>query len=311
VFRGSGGVISNTGTVIRNRRCVISNKGKNILDSAAPGRYSPLEHIAKAVFGLSWREVTFAVYAAYYDCSGRDDDGARSVTVACWGASVEQWMTFETEWRAVLERYEVPYFRMAEFAHFQGPFAEWKDNEPRRRAFLNDLATVIDNTTQTGYAAYVPQAVFEGVDARLQLRETFYNAFVFAARRCTNHIYWWLEYPQGVSRRYWSNSIRHVFDQGDDWFGHLRVMLEEEGFTSPIPEQSWDDVAKNKRGVVQLQASDWLAYEAALAFAKMPFPKPARGSFRRLVWNRSILMEPYSDFMIELVAKERGVPPRQ
>src|SRR5260370_36682908 len=67
----------------------------------------------------------------------------RYTVVAGAVASVQDWLDFDGEWRAVLKENGVRYFRMSEFAHSVGPFSqEWKLNENVRQDFFRRLAHI-------------------------------------------------------------------------------------------------------------------------------------------------------------------------
>jgi predicted transcriptional regulator len=73
--------------------------------------------------GLGRRPMT--VLKGYFDDSGDDNNPAHqhnAFVLAGYVADVESWKTFETLWRAVLDKHQVPYSHMRELAHFRGPY---------------------------------------------------------------------------------------------------------------------------------------------------------------------------------------------
>ena len=107
--------------------------------------------------------------SCYFDASY---DSPPTVTVVSgWIASTAAWERFDTDWRILLARYEVPYFHMREFAHSVGPFASWKGEENKRANFLRNAVDIIRACALHGFACLVEHAPFNSVNAQYYLSE--------------------------------------------------------------------------------------------------------------------------------------------
>jgi hypothetical protein len=127
--------------------------------------FAPAEPLSITFFSAFVRPPGNALMAAlkgYFDESGKENDpqfADSAISVAGYVTTVDSWLEIETKWDAVLKRTEfaVPYLHMKEFAHSKpgSPFEEWKDDEPRRAAFLSALAQVIRQSDLVGVGAIV------------------------------------------------------------------------------------------------------------------------------------------------------------
>ena len=103
-----------------------------------------------------------AALKGYFDESGKEDDpqfATSAISVAGYVASADSWRDIEDRWQAVLNLpdFDVPYLHMKEFAHSKpgSPFESWKNDEPRRAAFIAVLAQVIRQSDLVGVGAIV------------------------------------------------------------------------------------------------------------------------------------------------------------
>jgi hypothetical protein len=98
------------------------------------------------------------VLKGYFDDSGDDSNPAlihNAFVLAGYVADVGSWKTFETLWRAVLDKHQVPYLHMRELAHFLGPYKKWKNDEDGRVAFISDLISVVSKSNLCGFGALI------------------------------------------------------------------------------------------------------------------------------------------------------------
>ena len=230
--------------------------------------YSATEHLARTLWlGKFLWSNRMAFYSAYFDESGvRQPEIGCILVVSGWIASVTQWEQFEFDWKLFLAKYDVPYLHMNEYAHSVGPFKKWegKGKEGTRRNFIGDAAEIIRNTIQAGFACGVSEQVFDQTDSVYELRSKFPNPYALAGRSCASLAVEW----QKKSNRGLSQEIRYVFEDGEQGKGGLFHAMTEviPAMPSPIfepgrdqkPSEKWPD---GRKGLVQLQAADFLAYE--------------------------------------------------
>jgi hypothetical protein len=188
----------------------------------------------------------------YGDGSG-SESGERATVVACFFNSAKNWDEFDRRWRALLERFQVPYLHMREFAHSVGPFTKWKGEEHLRREFLQEALNIIETTGCISFATLVDSDAFVDFERRHGQTRSINGAYVFAARVCLSKISGWCQH--GRLRK----PVEYIFEDGDANQNVLRAIMRQDGEPEPIfrPKISVDP----QRSIVPLQAADLLAYE--------------------------------------------------
>jgi hypothetical protein len=180
-------------------------------------------------------------------------------TVVCgWISSVESWDNFEVDWKLFLIKHDIPYFHMKEFAHSRGPFAKWKDQPERRKHFLRDAWDIIESRVRRGFVCGVWDVLYNRINRSYRLKENFKSPYALAGREAMD---WANRYARIAAR----DDVKCIFDHGGpDKGGLLRAADVAPKVSTPDFEPSRDieDRKKGKRrGVVQIQAADFLAYE--------------------------------------------------
>src|SRR5687768_9196303 len=99
---------------------------------------------------------------AYIDESGHSSDTA-FVTCAGLMAPEGRWLSFESEWKAILDRYKISTVHMRDFAHSRREFVGW--TEDSRRGLLSELITTITLCDATVFGAVMPMLVWNGMTA--------------------------------------------------------------------------------------------------------------------------------------------------
>jgi hypothetical protein len=247
--------------------------------------YSALEHLGRAVLGKRYSpETLFAMFTAYFDEAGGDDLGF--MFVAGYVASVEAWERFEVDWKLFLAKEHIPYLHMKEFSQSKGPFADWKDNESKRARFIGTAAEIINSHARRVFISVVSCKEFAEVNAMYALDQRFSSPYALAGRSCIAMADNWARNPKTRML-----DIEYVFEDGaPDKSGLVSSVEALPPFLpAPIfkpgrdekPSKNWP---KGKKGVVQLQAADYIAYEARkVAFNLVKGrPKVARKSLQAL-----------------------------
>jgi len=204
------------------------------------------------------------MFTCYFDASGGKD--LKVMIVSGWISEINQWELFEGDWRILLAHYDLPYFHMKEFAHSKGPFASWKGKEGQRSNFLRMAVDTIANRVHRGFTCVVEYESFYAIDAEYELSKEAGNPYSLAARDCMAHANLWLK----KSRR--GISVDYVFEDGDGGKGLLLDMIDRHnkvvtGFDTislPIFRPSRD--REGQKGIIQLQAADFAAYEWLKAY---------------------------------------------
>lgn len=256
---------------------------------------SALVHLGRALWGARYSpDKEFVLLTCYLDEAGGRQDG---FTVVCgWLSSVALWEQFEIDWKLFLISYKVPYFHMKEFAQSTGPFKKWKDAKLIRETFVRDALSIIRDRVQRWVLCYVHHRLFEMADARCMLTETLSSPYAVAGRACVAQVDLWSRKEANTSR-----DIKYVFeDGGPDKGGLMTAMDIPYRLPNPSFEPSRDMSDKRgvlRKGVVQIQAADLLAYELRKhrqEFALRSGRKP-RESFRGMLKVQGITMASFTE----------------
>lgn len=217
------------------------------------------------------------MFQSFFDESGGSDHGF--ITVCGWLSTVERWQGFESEWKAMLAHYDVPYFHMKELSQFRGPFAKWMRDRAEREEFFKDAARIIRDTVQIGFMCVVWYEAFRKVNERFHLKKHQRSPYAIAGRFCIARVN---QYVLGTGATL--RDVAYVFEDGGPDAGGLVDLAKRSNLKLPVFESSRDTEANF--ATVQLQAADYLAYEVRKAVVdhRDPFTKPEefRRSFQAL-----------------------------
>jgi hypothetical protein len=249
-------------------------KGKNILDESGQGgqtglwrehgssqaRDSVLEHLARTVCGASYSEATFVMLSAYFDESISQKDNC--LIIAGWLSDFKKWEIFEHDWKIFLAKYDVPYLHMKEYTQSKGPFSKWDGSnwEGTRRNFIHDAAKIVSACVAWGFSCFIPHFVFWRVNRHYELTQMFTSPYALAGWTAIAMV------NNGCERIGNTADIKYVFDDGGpDKAGPISSVEKTPVFQFPSFERSRDLIdyksGKVRKGLVQLQSADYLAYE--------------------------------------------------
>jgi hypothetical protein len=187
------------------------------------------------------------------DEAGGDDEG---FTVVCgWVSTVALWEQFEIDWKLFLASYKVDYFHMKEFSQSKGQFKKWKDKRLIRDRFMGDAAQIIMERVQSGILCNVHHTIFDRTDTSHELRRTLSSPYAMAGRACVAQV------DKDTGRK----DVEYIFEDGGPDKGGLHAAMNVEfKLPDPIfkPSRDLKDKRGNiRKGIVQLQAADYMAYE--------------------------------------------------
>jgi hypothetical protein len=171
-------------------------------------RYSPLQHLAMAVWMRKWPDGVMAMITAYFDASGCPND---TVAVSLGGlvSTAEKWIAFSDQWQECLDAFGVSSLHMKHFAHSTGEFSSWKNDEPKRRRFLSGLMYAIENHVEYSVASTVLMKDYRAIDKKYCL-SGFMRPYTFAASTCVGSII-----PWAAKSGYPADEIAYIFEKGD------------------------------------------------------------------------------------------------
>ncbi|MHB8753685.1 MAG: DUF3800 domain-containing protein [Candidatus Acidiferrales bacterium] len=210
-----------------------------------------------------------------------DESCGKGFTVICgWIAAVDEWDNFEVDWKLFLINYDVPYFHMKEFAQSTGPFAKWKATPNFRKRFLRDAWDIIRSRSRGGFACYVQDVLFNRTNRSYWLREKFPSHYALVGREC---IRWAHDYARDICEE-----VRCIFDDGGP---NKNELLGSVNIKPQLPNPTFEpsrDIPDRKRGirkgVVQIQAADFLAYEVRKYIVDHPLIRSGRRLPRAPLW---------------------------
>ena len=218
--------------------------------------------------GINRTDRLFGMFTSYFDEAGGADHGF--ITVCGWVASVERWQRFETEWKAMLTAFDVPYFHLKELSQCRGPYIKWFGVPSKERdALFVEAARIIRGTVEFGSLCVVWYDAFRKANERFHLKKHQHSPYAIAGRFCIARVNEWVR-RQGRSVR----EIDYVFESGGPDVGGLTDLVKRSGLQIPRFQPGRD--TEMQGGFVQLQAADYFAYELRKAVVdhRDPFTKP-------------------------------------
>lgn len=231
--------------------------------------YSPIEHLAKAIWFSHWRESSLAMFSAYFDASGQEETKTNLVvSVAGFVAPAEVWSDFDIEWRARLKEDGFDGFHMAHCANFAHEFEDWKDKKIERQKLLRSLIALLKPLSRK-FACAIPLKEYRTNLEPVYLEDPLFKAYSMAGRWCASRLRQWTwreKYPS-------IDNVGLFYEHGDNWQDELKKQLIGDQLPCPNFKPKFDRYDKKnevliERGLVPFQASDILAY---LTFLKYKF----------------------------------------
>jgi hypothetical protein len=122
-----------------------------------------------------------AVMTAYCDASG--SHSTEAVAVGCIMASPKRWKEFDERWSECLAAHGVSAMHMKDFAHSRGEFESWRDDEFKRRRFLNGLLWIIEQTLEYAASSAVYIKAYKQLDSVYALNESM-RPYTMASLSC-------------------------------------------------------------------------------------------------------------------------------
>ena len=167
--------------------------------------------------------------AFYGDASWNEADvGPPVMVVAGFLATLKQWSDFEKQWTSMLARFGVRYFRMTDFAHFRGPFKDWRVPEADRRALLQGAIAIISKFTWASFGAGVLLEDWELCNRQYRMEEEGFLPYPLCAWACIDHVRLWCIGKNRSRRPYPFEDVAFVFEYGDPEQGHLKRLAKRD-----------------------------------------------------------------------------------
>jgi hypothetical protein len=217
--------------------------------------YSPVRHLASAIFPFSYKHKYMLMLTAFMDETGHPDDpNSKFVGMAGLLAPSNNWERFEKQWKALLKRYDLPFFHMKDYAHSRKAFEGWKGNETKRRELLAELMQTIRDAHALPFGCTIPMDSYRSYPKHLQItaRSPYYWVFI----GCVTQLAGLLRPARGFDE-----TIAPVFAEQTE-FQNFAMQVFDMARANPIIGNSIDTpVFRPMQKLVPLQAADLVAYE--------------------------------------------------
>ena len=269
---------------------------------------SALVHLGHALWGCRYSpHAEFTLLTHYLD----EAIDPRFTVVCGWISSVSEWDRLLLDWSLLLASDKLSYFHMKEFSQFKKAFKKW-EHAPRDRArFIHQATEIIRANVKHGVFCFVNHSEFALIDRDFELRERFASPYALAGRVCLSLADRWKE------RNYASEEMEYVFDDGvpaSDKTALRKATTEAPSFGDPIFKPSRDikdSKGRLRKGVVQIQTADFLAYELRKSRVERfeRSTRPVRLSFYRLLGVDGFSMAMIHRGSITSILRDCGLDP--
>ncbi len=195
--------------------------------------------------------------ACYLDEAGGKRE--QSTVVCGWISTVAKWEQFEIDWKLFLLAYKVTDLHMKYFSQSKGQFSKWKGADAIRRSFISDAHSIIKDHVNFFVACFADHRLIAIADKNLRVSEMFGSPYAIAGRACVAQVEAWRNRQSDPSQ------IKYIFEDGCQ---DKKSLVEALSLPDRLPSVGFEpsrDIASPhgilRKGVVQLQAADFLAYE--------------------------------------------------
>ncbi len=216
---------------------------------------------------------------AYFDETGHSSDTAqRFVGMAGFVAPMLNWEFFEANWKAALNRFDLPYFHMKDFAQFRGAFRGW--TEDQRRELFNALLRIITESGAMTLGSIVPLAEYKKVTGERQAHwiEPYYICMV----SCISLV---SAFHSHTSFK----QVALVFSEQAEFKHQALGLLEDIRQHYVFAQKALSPSFLNMREHVALQAADLLAYEMKKEYERRTFRPDTQPRYGYLKLERRLL----------------------
>jgi hypothetical protein len=188
----------------------------------------------------------------YFDESGTHA-GSDAVVVAGYLSTAEQWVLFETEWKASLAEWGLDHFHMADFSNRAKEYETWTDQDRRFR--LARLIGIANRHTLASIAIGIPVKSYNQIFTK-HAKRFVGGPYGLAASAC------FMDAAKVIDADFPSARIAYVFEAGAEGAGQVLKVFQW-NYKHPDNRSRFKLLSLKFEGkdFVPLQAADILAYE--------------------------------------------------
>jgi hypothetical protein len=213
-----------------------------------------------------------ALFEAYFDESG-SHDGSPVLCLAGYLFDKEGCLQLDSEWKAVLDEYELPFFRISACAHGTGPFTDLTMQQ--RVDCETKLIHIVKRHMRYGVTVTVNEAEYN----EWAPQKVFGSAYTWCCYMCLVAIGGW------IRRANFQGEIAYFFEAGHRNQKEANAVMDS---ILELDELKYHSHSFIKKEIRPLQAADILAWQGATQRKRMDrgLTKP-REDFRALVSEKT------------------------
>ena len=185
----------------------------------------------------------------YFDGSGAPHQIKNKVLiVGGFVATEDRWLIFEDAWRTLLDKEGIQCFHMSDFIVCKRAFADWKNKDRKRKAFLSALCDVVIELRPISFASGVNLWDWQLVNLNYELEENNFQPYALAGWSCIGRMRDWCDANGHDPAR-----TVYMFEEGDLHQSNLRRRAKKDyGILIQTEE---------KKNLLQLQSADFGAWQ--------------------------------------------------
>lgn len=192
---------------------------------------------------------------AYMDETGHPNDpNSKFIGMGGLIATKDSWLTFERDWKNILNKFGLPYFHMVDFAHSTGIFESFKGKESKRRTLLQEIMQAIRKAYALPFGSIFSLELIRSYPKYLQVeaRSPYFLAFIGCSSAIADLM---------VPMRPYGENITTVFAEHTEFQNKAKKIHEVIKVVHPAGDLLDSPAFKSMKSCGPLQAADVVVYE--------------------------------------------------
>jgi len=180
-----------------------------------------------------------AICIGYFEQNQPD---SATITVAGYIAYKPRWRFFEERWPRVLRGEGVSTFNGSDFVRGTGEFADWHDNDARRKRLIETLSRLVTQHVLRGFSCSVRLEDYDAITYQAGSTDAAIGPYAICAARLMVSVQHWMIEHHPDDLTLW------MFEDGDIDHRDVRRCLAAEGMHRGEPAQIWPRQWTDERG---------------------------------------------------------------
>jgi hypothetical protein len=230
----------------------------NIVVASKDEAYSPVKHLASALLlNTAKGNRLMAMLTGYFDASGATKV-QKVFGIAGYISTVDKWVAFETQWRKVLEEFNLPAFHLTDFINGKNRYYRNMSDRDKTR-LINKLLVIMRRCCTHPVGAFFYKSDYDMAHAKVVRKGLRVPYDVTAAMICLVGI------NDLADRCNYIEPIVSIFEQDDIDVAnvhqtHRLIRREYQEAEFPRAYRSGGFAFKSKQEFTPLQSADMLTY---------------------------------------------------